>query len=275
MPGWTNFGNSNFHSLQLGIRKTSGILTLSANYVLSKSIDNGSAAENGDLNPGVQFQYKTLNGMILEPFNLRSNRAVSDFDVRHNFNASWVFDLPFGKGKRYLPSAGSLEDAAIGGWEISGLLRMRSGLPLSPGDAYWATNWFVRSVGTFVGPVKTNVTKHGPDGQPNLFADPAAAYQLLRFTEPGGSGSRNFLRSPAYAAVDVAVHKSFRMPWSESHSIQARLTAYNVFNSVNFTTNSNNIFLDPRFASTFGQITATAGPRGGAREMEFALRYEF
>ena len=189
MPGWTNFGSSNFHSLQIGIRKSAGILTLSANYVFSKSIDNSSSAENGDLNPGVPYQYKTLNGLILNPFDLRANRGISDFDIRQNF-ISWVVDLPFGKGKRYGSSAGSISDALIGGWEISGLLHIRSGLPLSPGDDYWATNWFIRSNGTFLAPVHTKVIQHGPNGQPNLFADANAAYQQLAFTMPGENGSR-------------------------------------------------------------------------------------
>ena len=273
MPGWTNFGSSNYHSLQLSIRKTAGIFSLSANYVFSKSIDNDSAAENGDLNPGVQYQYKTLNGLILNPFDLRANRAISDFDIRHNFSASWVIALPFGKGKRYGSSAGSTRDALIGGWEISQVLRIRSGLPLSPGDDYWATNWFVRSNGTFLTPVHSGVTRHGPNGQPNLFSDANAAYQQLAFTMPGGSGSRNSLESPAFSSVDMAIHKSFRMPWNENDRIQARVSAYNLFNTVNFSTTS--IALSPSSQGTFGQISNTAGPRGGAREMEFALRYEF
>jgi len=154
------------------------------------------------------------------------------------FNGSWLIDLPFGKGKRYGSSAGSIADALIGGWEISGFLHIRSGLPQSPGDDYWATNWFVRSVGTFLTPVHTSVSRHGPNGQPNIFSDANAAYQQLAFTMPGESGSRNSLESPAYSAVDMAVHKSFRMPWNETHRIQARVSAYNLFNTVNFSTTS-------------------------------------
>jgi len=76
------------------------------------------------------------------------------------------------------------------------------------------------------------------------------------------------------------------MPWGgERQRLQFRITAFNVFNQVNFTagapwfpgnvTGSDGLSLDPTSPSTFGQITQTVGPRGGAREMETAIRYEF
>ena len=61
------------------------------------------------------------------------------------------------------------------------------------------------------------------------------------------------------------------MPYNENHSIQLRIAAFNVFNQVNFST----FVANPEAPATFGDFNATAGPRGGAREVEFAARYEF
>jgi hypothetical protein len=113
----------------------------------------------------------------------------------------------------------------------------------------------------------------GGDGDAlNIFADPEDARSKLTFTRPGEAGSRNIFRAPGYFSVDLGINKGFQLPWGEGHRIEFRWTAFNAFNNVNFS--ANGIDLSP-LAPTFGRITATAGPRGGSREMEFALRYTF
>jgi hypothetical protein len=90
-PTWMNWGASNYHSLQIGARKSTGRSLFGANYVLSKSIDNASSPENADVNG--------MTGQIPNAFRSGAQRGLSDFDVRHNFNAYWVANLPFGKGQ--------------------------------------------------------------------------------------------------------------------------------------------------------------------------------
>jgi len=276
LPGWTNFGNSNFNSLQVSVRKNVGLVLIGANYVFSKSIDNTSTAENGDIAAGGG----TLSGLIQNPYDLRDGRALSDFNLRHNFNGYYVVDLPFGKGRKYLDSANRLADAVVGGWELTGTVRWHSGFPESPGDGFdFATNFFLTSSGTWTGPTNTNLTRdalrsNGAYSGPNLFSNPDSVFANdIAFTLPGLSGSRNVLTGPAYFATDMGLYKTFKMPWSEGQHMQFRVTAYNLFNSVNF--DDTTLSLDPTSPGTFGSITGTAGPRGGAREMEFAVRYEF
>jgi carboxypeptidase family protein len=280
LPGWSNFGNSNYHSLQVSVRKTTGPVVYGVNYVYSKGIDNTSGTENQDNVPNVNLTNGTLNGLIQNPFDLRANRAPSDFDLRHNLNGFWLADLPFGRGKRYGSQAGRALDALIGGWQWSGTLRFRSGFPVGPSNGFnFPTNFFLTSAGTLQQPAKTGLHRCAPSGDgspgcfPNLFGDPASVVNAIAPTLPGGTGSRNIFRGPAYFATDMGVYKSFKMPWKESQRLQFRVTAFNVFNTVNFS----DIFLslDPTSPSTFGQPTSTAGPRGGAREMEFAIRFEF
>jgi hypothetical protein len=276
LPGWTNFGNSNYHSLQVSVRKNVGIAVVGANYVFSKSLDNTSTGENGDIAAGGG----TLSGIIQNPFDLRDGRSLSDFNLRHNFNGYWVVDLPFGRGRKFLGSANRLTDAVVGGWELTGAARWRSGFPFGPADGFnFATNFFLTSSGTWTGPTSTGVTRDAmrSDGSfsgPNVFKNPDNTFANdLTFTLPGLTGSRNIMSGPAYFATDMGIYKTFKMPWSEKQQLQFRVTAYNVFNTVNF--DDTTISVDPTSPGTFGNITGTAGPRGGAREMEFALRFEF
>jgi len=284
LGGWTNWGNSNYNSLQVSVHKNVGPAIFTASYVWSKSIDNESSAENGDIGG----DYGTLVGLIQNPFDPGSNRALSDFDVRNSFNGNFVVRLPFGHGQRFGSQAGRALDALIGGWEVTGLVRFRTGFPLSIGNGFnYATSWQHTGVGTLTEPVSTHITFNGPGGTPNLFSDPAAVLANdFEFTLPGENGSRNAIRGPAYASTDAGIFKTFIMPWGgERQRLQFRITAFNVFNQVNFTagapwfpgnvTGSDGLSLDPTSPSTFGQITQTVGPRGGAREMETAIRYEF
>ncbi len=277
LDGWTNFASSNYNSLQISVRKNVGGSVFTANYVYSKSIDNASAAENGDFNPNLgSGAFNGLNGLIENPYDLRASRADSNFDLRHNFNATFVSDLPFGTGKRFAGHASRKLNALVGGWEISGAWRWRSGFPISPDNGFFfPTDFFLETFATFTAPVHTHVVRNGANGVPNLFSDPAAIFNDTAFTLPGGTGSRNAIYGPAYFDVDLGVYKTFRVPWSERQRLQFRATAYNTFNDVNFSDNVLNMSMEPDQLSTFGQVTATAGPRGGAREMEFAVRFDF
>ena len=168
----------------------------------------------------------------------------------------------------------------VGGWEITGAGRWRSGFPQSPGNGFnFPTNFFLTSASTITNPLHSSITRSesasgatvpSQIGTANVFSNAAAALADLNFTLPGLPGSRNVLRGPAYASLDMGVHKNFRL-WREGTRLQLRATVFNVANSVNFS--DLGISLDPTSPATFGQITSTASGRG--REMEFAVRFEF
>lgn len=273
LPGWTNFANSNYHSLQLSVRRNMRNASLALNYVWSKSIDNDSSAENADFINSAIGNNGDLTGLIQNPFNLRLGRGLSDFDLRHNVSGDWVLDLPVGRGQHFLGNAGRLVDALVGGWEMVGTFRFHTGFPAGITNGFnFPTNFFLTTPGTASPGLTTDVqTVGGNKGVPNVFANPTAAYALANYTLPGLPGSRNVFRGPAYTDTDLGVNKTFKMPYNEKHSIQLRVEAFNVFNQVNFSSFTAN----PDAPATFGNISATAGPRGGAREMEFAARYQF
>ncbi|MEJ7605406.1 MAG: hypothetical protein WKF37_03870 [Bryobacteraceae bacterium] len=132
------------------------------NYTWSKSIDLGSRAErDGSRNLG----------LLHNPWNPSQRKAVSDYDMTHQFNSNWVAGLPFGKGKRFASDSNSLLDALIGGWQVSGIWRQTSGLPISVENGRtWPTNWQWQS----------NATQTG------LFPDPQTTRNAPAVTGPGG-----------------------------------------------------------------------------------------
>ncbi len=277
LPAWTNWGRSDFHGMQLTVRKNFGSAAFALNYTLSKSIDNTSASENATGNTA-EFFYET--GLIANAFNPKAQRARSDFDLRHNLNAHWLVDLPFGFGGKFGKDARGALNAVIGGWQLAGIARWHSGFPLSPANGgNQATNTFGTTFATVVSRMRSNVTRNAPNGRPNLFRDPAAARAMLAYTRPGEVGSRNALNGPGYFTLDLGLHKNFRLPWSERQSLQFRATGFNIMNTANFSIRppytADYNFNVAASAANFGALTKTAGPRGGAREFEFAVRYSF
>jgi hypothetical protein len=153
-----------------------------------------------------------------------------------------------------------------------GVWRWRSGFPLSPSGINRTTLLFTNTPPALVSPIDTDVTSADADGVPNLFANPAAAPAAFTYARPGTVGARNVLRAPAYFVVDLGLHKSVRAPWASSHRFEVRVTAFNALNTANFS--STDIDLRPT-SPTSGRIRSTAGPRGGSRELELAVRYQF
>ena len=267
-PVWGSLGSASYHGFQLGFRKRFSRGTqFDFNYTLSKSLDNASAVENSG----------TFGGQIANVFAPRDQISVSDFDVRHQFNANWVAELPFGKGKWLAGNAPGWLDVFIGGWQVSGIYRYRTGLPLSVGNGFnFPTNYFLTGPGTLIASIETGSAHKsvqdasGGRSRPYLFANGSAAISSFTNTRPGSSGSRNPLRGPRFFTIDFGLGKSFKMPYSEKHRVQFRWETFNLTNTVNFS----GVTLDLDSPGTFGRFTSTTG-ESARRVMQFALRYEF
>lgn len=274
LPTWFNSGSSAYHSAQLSLRRNFGNVQFGFNYVLSKSLDNGSAAENASLNNGT---FWPSVGTVANPFRPNAHRALSDYDLRHNFNGYWVIDLPFGRGQKIGNNLNRWLDALVGGWTTTSVVRLRSGFPISAdgNDFYFST------YATLAAGLKSTVTRNGRGGRPNLFISPARAKERLLYTAPGEVGSRNVIRGPGYANLDLGLAKRFAMPWSERQNVEFRATIFNAYNHANFSIRPPNyehnfgFGFDPPPGGSFGQLGPINAPREGAREIEFALRFSF
>jgi len=250
------------------------------NYTFSKSMDDASSLESEAV----------LTTLIRQPLDLKAQRSVSDFDVRHNINANWLYTLPFGKGRKWLSDSPSVVNALLGGWGLSGVMRFNTGLPLgAPFDVgFWATNWQLTSNGVRTRPVREDNNPNVPDPtgapglRPNVFSDVTAAYRSFRNARAGEVGDRNTFRIPSYFSLDAGLHKSFKMWYAENHRLTFRWEVFNVTNTQRFgDISSFGLNLDPQEGtppSDFGRYTGSQTPIGESRPgrvMQFALRYVF
>jgi hypothetical protein len=267
MYAWSSIGSSNYNALQATVQKKLGNgVQFDFNYTYSKAIDITSAATRVGYNQGI------LGSQLVNAFSPQQARAVSDFDITHQFNTNWIVDLPLGKGRRFAGDAGSTLDELIGGWQLSGLARWTSGLPFSVSNGQdWATDWNYAGLAQMVTKPKTGTTRQ-PDSSVSVFVNPTAAQSDYTHPFPGQSGSRNVLRGDGFVGVDMSLTKRWRLPM-EGHSLQFRWEVFNVLNQVRFNVQSiSNPISMQQVPSSFGDYTSLLTQ---PRVMQFALRYEF
>jgi Carboxypeptidase regulatory-like domain len=263
-PTWTNAGAAAYNALVVTVRRPfSKGVAFDFNYTWAHSIDNGSGVGSGS----GQF-----GGILQNVFAPSLNRGSSDFDLRHSFNANFVAQLPFGRGKMLLKSAPRWLDEVVGNWEVSGLVRVQSGLPTTiSGFGNFNSNYWNSSPGIALGALPETGSFIDNNGVPSIFKSTSAATSFVD-APPGGAPYRAIVRLPWQKNTDVTVRKTFTLPW-EHHMLEIRADAYNVFNNVNFTssTSTSGVSLNLASPSTFGEFSKTSD----ARVLQVAMRYTF
>jgi hypothetical protein len=258
LPMWMNAGEADFHGLTVAFRRQySNGLQFDFNYTFSHSIDNGSATEAGAGEEGAAIQ---------DIYNLSAFRGSSDFDIRHNFNANFMYALPFGTGKAFLHAAPAWVDQIVGGWQLSSVWRYSTPLPSAvEGDLAYNTNYWLSSLAVMNTPTPSGGVHIDQNGIPSIFSNTSASNNF-QDQPPEGAGTRAALRLAPIFNVDAALTKSFKLPW-EGKKLTFRAEAFNAFNHPNFTNPS----LSLESPQTFGEYQGTLEPRS----MQFALRFEF
>jgi len=250
----TGLGTYTYDSLQTKLeRRFSGGFQALFAYTFSKNM--GTAGNiNSDGGPRIHLP---------EFFHL--NRAVSDLNIPHNFQFSGIYELPFGKGKRFANS-GPI-GIFVGGWQVNALLSALSGQPYSvtaPG-----TDLNAPGNSQSADLLKQEVQKIGGAGPGQKWHDPTAFGQVreARF----GTAGWNLLESPGIINLDASIFRSFRL--SERFSLQFRAEAFNLTNTPHF-----NAPVSDVANSRFMEITSTRGTgREGIDErmFRFGLRLGF
>jgi len=254
----TNQGNSDYHAALVSLQKRfSSGFQFDVNYTFSKSLDNNSSQVN-----------TVTGGLICDVINPGTCRGPSDFDIRHLFNANYIWELPFGRGRAIGGNSNKWVDAFLGGWTLSGIASARSGLAIRSTTGSFPLGFNLDSSAIVTGSASafaSNIHDEGTGIQ--YFADPVAANNALRFPRHGELGSRNTFRSPMFWGLDMGLSKKIKAPWSERQSFQLRVDAFNVTNTNAFSTP--NLTKD---SANFGRITSSLN---SPRELQFAVRFDF
>ena len=253
-------GNSTFEALQFNLRRTfhNGFL-LSSNYMWSHSINDGSIGGGDSDTPQNSF--------------CRScDKASSDFDVRHLFNLSAVYALPFGAGKQYANSPGILR-TLLGNWEMSAIGTTQTGLPVN--ITVDRTNASVPGLYAVSGSERPDYV-FGQSLTPAGGSTPVHWINAAAFAMPAngtfGNLGRNAFRVRGIAQLDLAVSKFVLL--TERFSIRFRADVFNMTNRAQYGVPNADVS-----ASNFGVITTTlsnyATGRGTPRELQLSIKILF
>jgi hypothetical protein len=274
LSAYSSIARSNYHAGTISIRERLGrSLTMDFNYTLSHSMDDAS---------GLQTSGAFGGAFILNPLRQQDSFADSDFDVRHIINANAVWEMPFGRGRRFFSGGNKLTNAVVGGWQLGSIFRWNSGQPIfSPyDDARWATNWNAQSSGVRIKPVESCPNRGG-----GLFGNCILeAYTSFRGAYAGETGDRNVLRLVGYVNLDLGLSKSFDMPWSEKQKLQIRFEAFNVTNTqrmgnIDGSRTGFGLQLDPDQVTNLSAIPTNwsvfTDIQGQPRVMQLGVRFTF
>lgn len=250
----TDAGISKYSSLQVKLtRQMSRNTSFLLSYTWGHSLDNGPAP----------FDLGQNNDSPQDPYNLKSEWATSDSDVRQNMVFSFVYQLPFGKGQHFGNNWGRLTNAALGGWKFSGIFIAQTGTPI---NVVRGTNPYAIRPG-----LRPDVS-----GNPNLPHNERSVYHYFNTTAfylapdiegnsflPGNAG-RNLVTGPAYVNLDSSLAKEFAIV--KDWKLQIKADAFNTSNTVHLNGPDGN-FND----TTFGWITSARN----ARRMQLAAKIIF
>jgi hypothetical protein len=248
-------GKGDYHALQLKVeRRYSRGLYLLNSFTYSRARDNASGhleVQNGD---NSRMNYR----------NLESEFGRSGYDQPLNNTTSFVWDLPFGKDRKFATNLNPVLEGVLGGWRVVGINTMTSGVPInlsySPAAAFSVSG--------------------SPTYRPNLTGDPvtpsaertinnylnAATVEIpTDRSQPFGNAPRNAARSDPFFQLDLGLHKNFGLGRDQTR-LEARVEAFNLLNKTNFSPANGN-----RSSSSFGSITSTSV----ARQIQLGLKFYF
>ncbi len=231
--------NSIRHAGYIDVRRRfSNGLSFTANYTYGKSIDDAS-----DASPDTRTLTTptTLGQHVSYGTSRNEDRAISTFDIKHNFSSTFIYDLPFGKGRQWLSSSPAIVNGALGGWSLSGIFRLQGGQPFVPfitdTNRLGGTNRAIR-LDIIPGvplknPLYTGECTIGATCEP--YINPAAFMRPARGSL--GNAPRTLdVRAPLQEYFDFAIQKNFPFPFgnNERRRINFRVDFINAFNHPNF-----------------------------------------
>ena len=201
---------------------------------------------------------------MTDPRDLNSLYSSALWDRRHSFTTSFVYDVPFGRGRKFGANLNSAANILLGGWQVNGILTYRTGPPVSLGTRY--------GIG-FVGMFHPDVVQgKDPKSPPSGGRTPDRWFDTSAVTAPrpytNGTLGNQALNGPGTRNIDLSLFKDFRL--TERCRIQFRAEGFNLSNTPQFDSFNMGIV---QGNDDFGQIHGTLP--GTERHMQFALRFMF
>lgn len=259
---WTYFsrGDSSYNALEIDVNhRFSAGLSFRGVYTWSRSIDDGDSPNS------------TTSGgepaTASNPYNLRADRGLANYDVRNVAVLNEVYALPFGRGARYANNLSGVANTLSSGWMIDSVATIQGGFPFTPQLSYNpSNNGDTRNpVRPFINP---NFTGPVIEGSPTQWFNPAAF-----LAPPNGSGfygnlGRDTLIGPGLGTWDMAFVKDTTV--GEGRRVEFRAEEFNILNRVNFNAPNAVTFTPSGVSPTAGVITSTAT---SSRQTQFALKF--
>jgi hypothetical protein len=249
--------NSSYNALQTKVTKrfSNGVSLLAA-WTFAKSINDNEGDEG--------FGGGVGNGNPQDDNRRWLDRGRAVNDARNRLVISYIWELPVGKGKRYLDTGG-VTDALLGGWQISGITQFQSGFPFT------VTSHDYSNTGSNNPRPDRTCFGNGPKTvnqwfDTSCFNTTALQADLSAGNPSFGDSGRNILSGPAYKNWDFAMLKHFSL--SERMKLEFRFEMYNMWNYVNF---SDNVGHNVNSPATFGVLQAAGPPR----DIQFGLKLSF
>jgi hypothetical protein len=259
---WTYFsrGDSAYNALQVDFnhRFSSG-LALRGVYTWSKTIDDGDSLNS------------TTSGgepaTVSNPYNLRADRGLANFDVRNVAVLSEVYALPFGHGQRYGSNLRGVGNGLLGGWSIDSIATIQGGFPFTPQLSYNPSN-----NGDTRNPVRpfVNPNFQGPviEGGVSQYFNPAAFLAPPANSGFYGNLGRDTLTGPGLGSWDMAFVKSTTL--HDNLTFQFRAEEFNILDRANFSAPNAVTFTPTGVSPTAGVITSTST---SSRQTQFAAKF--
>jgi len=230
-------GNSSYNALWLtATKRLSRGFQFNTSYTFSKSIDYNSLNSQGVV--------------VQDSYNLRGSRGLSDFDARHRFVFSGIYEVPFHGNQ------------LVEGWQLGAIVQSQTGNPVN----------IVVNNATFTG--INNTVRPDVTGPIDILGTPNRWFDIAPFIVPVGrfgSLGRNVVIGPGFNNTDFSVIKRTKL--TETQLIEFRWEVFDAFNHANFGQPGRVVG-----STNFGQITNTrfaTGDSGSSRQMQFALKYKF
>ena len=258
---WTYFseGDSSYNALQVDLKhRFSRGFSLRGVYTWSKTIDDGDSL-NATTSGGEP-------ALASNPFNLRADRGLANFDVRNAGAINASYDLPLGPGRRFLTSASGFSQALVSGWTVNSIVTLQGGFPFTPQLSYNPSN-----NGDTRNPVRPFVNPEFSG--PVILGNPARWFNPMAFLAPPnnsgfyGNLGRDTLPGPGLATWDLSFFKD--MAVRERLRLQLRGELFNVLNRANFNTPNAVTFTPSGGSPTAGVITSTSTT---SRQVQLGLK---